>query len=82
MEAMFLTTALSLKALGVDIQRFVDFKIIQSSINVPHDCDGRDCNVHSHRDFHSLFQVDLNQIVISNKKLSEIFFNRFDAYLH
>ena len=53
-----------IRALRVDIQRFVDFKILRSSIIVPHDCQGRNCDVH-------LTGVDLSNIM-SNEKLSEI----------
>ena len=60
------------KALGVDIQRFVDFKILGSSINVPYDCQVTDCTVH-------LKEVD-NDNLVSNRKLSEIFFNQINKY--
>ena len=81
-----------MEVLCVDIQRFVDFKILRSSINVPNDCDGRDCNVHltgvdgndrimsdSEMRNEILFDMDFNQILVSNEKLSEIFFDRFDT---
>ena len=35
-----------IKALRVDIEQFIDFKILGSFINVPFDCDGHDCMTH------------------------------------
>ena len=64
------------KAFHVDIQRFVDFDILRSSINVPYDCQGRDCTVH-------LTGVDTGNL-ISDRELSKIFFNRyqFSSYVN
>ena len=52
------------KALHVDIQRFLDFKILQSTFNVPNDCDGTYCTV-------QLRGVD-NENLVSDRKSSEI----------
>ena len=60
------------KALGVDIQKFLDFKILQSTFNVPYDCDGTECYVH-------LTGVD-GYNLMSDRELSEIFFNRSIVY--
>ena len=58
-----------IKALAVDIQRVVDFKILRSAIIVPHDCEGTECDVH-------LTGVDPGNL-ISDGELSKIFFNRY-----
>ena len=60
------------KALHVDIQRFVDFKILLSTINVPNDCDGTECDVH-------LTGVDYGNLM-SDRKSSKIFFSQTDKY--
>ena len=56
------------KAPHVEIQRFVDFKILGSSINVPNDCGGTECDVR-------VTGVDRTNLG-SDRKLSEINFNR------
>ena len=56
-----------IKALRVDIPRFLVFKILRSTINVPNDCDGRECKVR-------LTGVD-HFYLMSDRKLSEIFFS-------
>ena len=62
------------KATRVEIQRFLDFKILGSSINVPNDCGHTECDVR-------VTGVDVDNLR-SDRKLSEIFFNRIDKYLH
>ena len=57
-----------IRALGVNIQRFVNFKILQSSIKVPNDCQDIDCTVH-------LAGVD-HYNLMSDEELSNIFFNQ------
>ena len=54
-----------IKALGVAIQKVVDFKILRSSINVPNNCDGTECDVH-------LTGVDPDNLR-SDRELSEVF---------
>ena len=53
---------------SVEIQRFADFKILQSVINVPNDCDGTEGYVR-------LTGVDDDNLM-SDRKLSNIFLNR------
>ena len=60
------------KALGVDLQRVVHFKILRSSIIVPYDCEGTECNVH-------LTGVDPDNLM-SDRELSDIFFSRIHDY--
>ena len=55
-----------IKALRADFQRFLDFKILQSSINVPHVCQDRECDVR-------LKGVDVYNLG-SDRKLSKTFF--------
>ena len=60
------------EAPGVEIQRFLNFKILRSVVFMPNDCDRRNCDVH-------LTGVDgIN--LMSDIELSEIFFNRTDAH--
>ena len=58
----------------VDVQRFIDFDILRSTIIVPNDCDSTKCDVH-------LTRVGPGNLM-SDSKLSKIFFNRIDKYLH
>ena len=55
-----------------DFQNFLDFTILQSFINVPHDCTGTDCAIH-------LTGMNYDNLM-RNRKLSQIFFNRIDAF--
>ena len=59
------------QALPVDIQRVIDFKIIRSTINVPHDCGGTECYVR----FTGVDGYNL----MSDRELSKIFFNRISV---
>ena len=61
-----------IKALHVDIQRFLDFKIVRSAINLPHDCDGTDCDV-------QLTGMNRLNVMSDIKLLLNIFFNRISA---
>ena len=61
-----------IKALYVDIKFFFDFKMLRSSINVPHEYEGGKCDVH-------LTGMD-NDILMSNTKLSNILFNQIKEY--
>ena len=60
-----------INVLRANIHRVFDFKIIQSTINVPHDCYGTECDVR-------LTGVG-RQNLMSDRKISEIFFNRLDG---
>ena len=64
-----------MKTLYVEIQQIVDFKIMQSLINVQYDCEG-DCLVHLKGVNLLISQLNIN--LMSDRKLSEIFFNRIN----
>ena len=61
-----------IKALYFDIQRFLDFNILGSSIIVPYDCEGRECDVR-------LTGID-NDNLMSDGTLSNMVFNQSKEY--
>ena len=67
-----------MKTLYVEIQQIVDFKIKQSLINVPFDCQGLNCLIHLKGVNLLISQLNIN--LMSDRKLAEIFFNRINEY--
>ena len=63
-----------MKAFNVDIERFIDFKILQSSIIVPYNCEQNDCFVHLTGVRAENFEVDSD--------LLDLFFPRDYAYFN
>ena len=65
-----------MKTLYVEIQQIVDFKIKQSLINVPFDCQGLNCLINLKAVNLLISQLNIN--LMSDRKLAEIFFNRIN----